>query len=119
MQLKRILAARKKYKIELAELVAVPETSHSAVCVLGMRPPDKASTIITALNFSRESVTEDVDCKKLMRMSELKSGTVILNCVSEKAEGAIDNEGRLELSLGPWSGKTYSLDTSAKEPEKH
>ena len=119
MQLKRILAARKKYKIELAELVAVPETSHSAVCILVMRPPHKASTIITALNFSRESVTEDVDCKKLMRMSELKSGTVILNCVSEKAEGAIDNEGRLELSLGPWTGKTYSLDTSTKEPEKH
>ena len=36
MQLKQILAARKKHKIALARLVAAPETSHSSVCVLVM-----------------------------------------------------------------------------------
>ena len=84
MQLKRILAARKKYKIELATLVAVPETSHSAVCILVMSPPDTSSIIITALNFSRESVKEEVDFKKLKQLSELKfPGKAILNCVTD------------------------------------
>jgi trehalose synthase len=114
MQLKRMLAARKKYKIELAKLMAAPNASHSAVCILLMRPPDTAAIIITALNFSRESIKEEVDFKKFKQLSELKlRGNIILNCVSEKAEGEIDNDDKMKFSLEPWSGKTYSIDLQA------
>jgi trehalose synthase len=118
MQLKRMLVARKKYKIELAKLVAVPETSHSAVCLLVMHPPDSGSTIITALNFSHESVREEVDFKKLMQTLGLNSsGNVILNCLTDKAEGSIDNEGKMRISLAPWTGKTYSIETRTRKSE--
>jgi len=115
MQLKRILAARKKYKIELATLVAAPKTSHSAVCILIMRSPDKSSTIITALNFSRESVKEEVNLQKLKQLSGVKhSGEVIVNCVADKAEGRVDEDDKMDINLGPWSGKTFSIDTQTK-----
>ena len=119
MQLKQILAARKKYKIELAKLVAVPKTSHSSVCILVMSPPDSTSIIITALNFSRESVREEVDFKKIRQLSEFEfRGKDILNCVTDEAEGEIDDDGRMRINLGPWSGKTYSIDTQTKQPQQ-
>jgi hypothetical protein len=119
IQLKRLLAARKRYKIALAKLLAVPESSHSAVCILVMRPPDSAAIIITALNFGRESIKEEVDFKKLKQLSEVPfSGKVILNCISDKAEGGIDNDGKMRISLGPWSGKTYSIDARTKTREE-
>jgi trehalose synthase len=113
-QLKQILAARKKHKISLATLVAVPETRHSAVCVLLMRGPESTSTIVTALNFSREQVKEEIDFKKINQLSEqIIQGTAILNCVSDKTEGEIEG-GTMKVSLGPWSGKAYSIDTKTK-----
>jgi hypothetical protein len=119
MQLKRILAARKKHKIDLASLVAVPETKHSSVCILVMRAPDTASSLISALNFSRESVKEDIDFKKIKQLSKLTfQNKEFLNCVSDKVEGEIDDSGKMRISLGPWSGKTYLIDTKSKKRER-
>jgi len=84
-----------------------------------MSPPDTSSIIITALNFSRESIVEEVDFKKHKQLSELKfPDKVILNCVTDAAEGEIDDDGRMRISLGPWSGKTYSIDTRTKKRQQ-
>jgi len=80
-----------------------------------MRSPGNTSTIITALNFERESVKEELDFKKLKQLSDVKhSGEVIVNCVADKAEGRVDEDGKMDINLGPWSGKTFSIDTQTK-----
>ena len=111
MQLKRILAVRKKYHIEQAELIAAPETDQSAVCILVMRVPDQSVTIVTALNFSREAVHEQIDLQaiKELKMSKF-AGTEVFNCMAELSEGTVSVDGAIKLELEPWSGKVFSID---------
>jgi trehalose synthase len=111
MQLKRILAVRKKYHIEQAELIAAPETDQSAVCILVMRVPDQSVTIVTALNFSREADHEQID---LQAIKELKmatfAGKAVTNCMTDMREGTADLDGKMNLELDAWSGKVFSID---------
>jgi hypothetical protein len=99
----------------------LPQTTGTESCCPRIRrvelqgPPDTSSIIITALNFSRESVKEEVDFKKHKQLSEFKfPGKAILNCVTNAAEGEIDDDGRMRISLGPWTGKTYSIATGIR-----
>jgi trehalose synthase len=110
-QLKRMLAVRKKYHIERADLIAAPETNRSAICVLVMRSADPAATLITALNFSREVVAEELDLSavKELRMAKL-AGKAVFDCMAERREGMIGADGKVKLELEGWSGKVFAID---------
>jgi trehalose synthase len=111
MQLKRILAVRKKYHIEQAELIAAPDTDQSAVCILVMRVPDQSATIVTALNFSRDAVHEQIDLQALKELKmSMFTGTEVFNCMADVREGTADLDGKIKLELEAWSGKVFSID---------
>ena len=102
---------RKKYHIEQAELIAAPEPDQSAVCILVMRVPDQSATIVTALNFSREPVHEQID---LQGVKELPMGTfagkAVVNCMADMRDGTVGFDGKIKLELEAWSGKVFAID---------
>src|SRR5205085_7084273 len=59
-RLKKLLAARNKYRLAEAELIAVPETKQRSLCILVLRLPEKSGYAVTALNFGREPVELDL-----------------------------------------------------------
>jgi len=109
-QLKRILAARKKYRIAEGELAAVPAVANSALCLLVMRVPSEAGLAITALNFSQEPVRERIDLRGVEGVNaSALAGQPVLDSVSGKAEGQVDPRGALLIELEGWSGKTLII----------
>jgi trehalose synthase len=109
-QLKRMLAARKKYRIAEGELVAVPNVTNSALCLLVMRLPGEPALAITALNYSQKPVQEEFDLRKV---KELKgrafAGQPVINSVSGDTEGKVTSQGALSIDLEGWSGKTLII----------
>jgi len=97
-RLKRLLAARKEYRIAEAELVDVPEVKNPAVCLLVLRLPGK-KTAVTALNFSREAIEETVELKDVR-------GEKVTDILSAESVGRVSDEGRLTIKMGPLSGTT-------------
>jgi trehalose synthase len=110
-QLKRMLAARKKYRIAEGELVAVPDVTNSALCALVMRIQDRSALAITALNFSQKPVHERLDLGKVegLEASALVGRTVI-DGIRGEAEGKVDEQGVLDINLEGWSGKSLIID---------
>jgi trehalose synthase len=115
-QLKRLLAVRKKYKIEEAELIAAPEADQSAVCVLVMRTSDHSTTLITASNFSREAVTAEIDLRRIKELSPTKfAGREVFNGYDDEREGQIDDRGVFKTELDAWGAKLFVLDRSSQD----
>ena len=111
VQLKRLLAVRKKYKIEQGELIAAPETHQSAVCILVMRVSDQPATIITTLNFGRVQIEEEIDLQAIKDLQPAKfAGKAIFNCVASKREGTVGVDGKIKVKLDAWSAKMFSVD---------
>ena len=109
-RLKRLLAVRKKYKIEEAELIAAPATDQSAVCVLVLRASDPAKTLITAANFSRQSVKIKIDLQGVKELSSAKLvDREVYNGFDDRPEARIDEEGKFSIELDAWSTKLLLL----------
>jgi hypothetical protein len=114
-QLKRMLAARKKYRIAEGELVAVPNVANSALCLLVMRLPGKPALAITALNYSQQPVRERLDLRKVEGLREFAfAGQPVINSVSGETEGKVTSQGALSIELEGWSGKTLIIEQEAK-----
>jgi trehalose synthase len=112
-QLKRMLAARKKYHIAEGELVAVPDVANSALCLLIMRRTDKSGLAITVLNFSRTPVQERMDLRTVKGLTGTAlAGRPVIDSVSGATEGHVDSDGALKIELEGWSGKTLVIDRS-------
>jgi trehalose synthase len=106
-RLKKMLGARRKYKIALGTMIAVPEVEHSALCVLVFRLPEKHSYAVTALNFGRNPIREEIDLSAIEKAEGCSiSDWESIDAITEKPEGAIGEDDRYELSLDPLTGKT-------------
>jgi len=116
-QLKQMLAARKKFRLAEAELLAVPQVQNSALALLVMRPPGQPAIAITALNFSRNPIRESLDLSKIktVNATQLKAQPVT-DSISGKPEGQLDNEARLQIALDGWSAKTLIINQSTPLP---
>jgi trehalose synthase len=114
-QLKRMLTARKKYRIAEGELVAVPKVANSALCLLVMRLPGKPALAITALNYSQKPVRERINLRtvKGLKVPTL-AGQPVINSVSGKTEGTVNLQGALNIELEGWSGKTLIIDQQTR-----
>ena len=114
-QLKRMLAARKKYRIAEGELLAVPEVANSALCLLVMRIPGEPALAITALNYSQESARERIDLRQVKGLKgSAFTGQPVIDSVSGKLEGKVDSQGTLKVELEGWSGKTLIVPQRTK-----
>jgi hypothetical protein len=110
-QLKRMLAARKKYHIAEGELLAVPDVTNSALCVLVMRLPDTSPLAVTALNYSQQPVQEQIALDKIEALKGLAlAGRPVLDSVSGESAGEVDAQGSLTIELDGWSGKTLIIE---------
>jgi trehalose synthase len=110
-QLKRMLAARKKYHIAEGELLAVPDVTNSALCVLVMRLPDTSALAVTALNYSQKPVQERIELGKIEALKGIAlAGRPVLDSVSGEAAGEVDSQGGLSIELEGWFGKTFIIE---------
>lgn len=109
-QLKRMLAARKKYHIAEGELLAVPDVTDSALCVLVMRVPEPSAIAVTTLNFSQKPVQETIALDKIAALKGLAlAGQPVLDSVNGESAGEVDAQGGLSIKLDGWSGKTLII----------
>jgi trehalose synthase len=112
-RLKRLLAVRKKYRLEEAELIAAPESDQSAVCLLVMQSADESATLVSALNFSQQSVSTEIDLQRVKELSSSKlAGKEIFNCCDQRREGLLGEQGKLKIELDGWSAKLLSINVT-------
>jgi maltose alpha-D-glucosyltransferase/alpha-amylase len=109
-QLKRMLSARKQYRLAEGEMLAVPNVGNPAVCVLAMRLPDSMGLAITALNYARTDWSIDIDLKQVPGISAgSTAGQVAHDIVADQNVGVVSSDGRLTLKLDALSGRTFVL----------
>jgi trehalose synthase len=109
-QLKRLLAVRKKYKIEEAELIAAPVTDQPAVCILVLRSFDQSQTLIAVSNFSREAVNTEINLQDIKEVSNAKvTGKQVYDCYDDRREGVVDDQGKFKTDLSAWGAKLLVL----------
>src|SRR5207248_9669061 len=106
---KRLLAARREYRIAEAELLAVPEPQSSAVCLLVLRPPGRPLAV-TALNFGRSEAREEIDLAAVPGVAAgALRGRRVVDALSGAA-GEVSAAGRLTVRLGPLAGTTLVVE---------
>jgi trehalose synthase len=108
-QLKRMLAARKKYRIAEGELLAVPDVKHTGVCLLVFKLPGKHPVAVTALNFGRERAREEIDLSGLEGIPAEKVRGREVTDTDGKEAGTTSAAGKLTIDLPPLTGKTLIL----------
>lgn len=104
-RLGEMLAIRRKYKIALAEQIAIPDVKNNGVVMMLHRLPENLGIELTALDFGREAVQETI------RVRELK-GMRVLDLLEDKPEGKVTEAGEFTLKLNGLEGRVllFSLD---------
>jgi len=97
-QLKKMLEIREKYKLALAELIAVPDIRNSGVVVMVHHLPEDLGIEITAINFGRAAIHETI---KVPELKNLKA----FNLLENNHEGKTSSAGEFILDLDALSGK--------------
>jgi len=112
-QLKRLLTARRAARIAEGELLAVPEPTHAAVCVLVLRLPEQPLAL-TVLNFGQKEVEEDLDLKSLGPMLPAGLRGEWLDLLTGRRVGTVAAPGRLRLRVPALSGTTLVPDNKKR-----
>jgi hypothetical protein len=115
-QLRRMLAARKKYRLAEGELLAVPDVKNKSVCVLLLRVPGPHLGAITALNFSHRDVEERVDLVGQNGLVANRAGAMngrMFDAVKGEPEGNVPDSGQITIKLPALSAKTLVIERSA------
>jgi len=108
-QLKKILAARKKFRIAESEMAAVPDVSDQAVLVMIMKLPDNGGVAVTALNYERDSRSVNVDFSKVQGISGVTGQAH--DIVADQDVGAVSGN-QLTIQLDALSGRTVVVQQS-------
>ena len=114
-QLRRMLEARKKYRIAEGELLAVPDVKNKACCVLIMRVPGPYLGAITAMNFSHHDVQEQVDIAALAENQRGKfAGGETFDIVTGERLGPLPTAGRITINVPALSARTVVVERTAR-----
>jgi trehalose synthase len=109
-RLKRLLTARKEYRIAEADLLAVPEVKSPGVCLLVMKLPGRDALAVTALNFGREAVAEELDLAKAAGVAAEKlRGGKAADILTGEGGGEVTDAGRLTVRLEALAGRTLVI----------
>jgi trehalose synthase len=111
-QLARMLKARKKYRLAEGDLLAVPRSSNAAVCVHVMQPPGAPALIVTALNFSQQTLKEEIDLNDVQAIGKSKVNGQTVEIITNKQLGKFPENGRLKIELPPLTAKTIRIGNS-------
>jgi trehalose synthase len=106
-QLKKMLAARKQFRIAEGTMNAVPPTGNPGVAVLEMTLPDN-SFAITALNYGRNPASVTVDLTQIPPgiPAMQVAGQTAQDIVANQSAGTVGNDGKLNVDVDSLSGKT-------------
>jgi trehalose synthase len=107
-QVMKMLAARKQYRIEEGQMLAVPPVGDKGVCVLAMQLPDSKTLAITALNYGRGSTSVQVNLTQVPPgiPSTSLAGQTATDIVAGQSAGVVSDGGLLNIDLDALSGKT-------------
>lgn len=110
--LKHIIQVRRNYRIELYDVLAVPDVDNPGVFILVMRLPENQKIAITAINFGRSAVEEKIDLKKIKGLSTGSfSGHRIEDVLNGKTEKAIAEDETLTVNFDSgWEAKLLIID---------
>jgi len=99
-RLGEMLAIRRKYKIALADQIAIPEVKNNGVVMMIHRLPENLGIELTALNFGREVVQEAI------KVEELK-GMRVVDLLEDKPEGKVSDLGEFAVKLNSLQGRVF------------
>jgi maltose alpha-D-glucosyltransferase/alpha-amylase len=107
-QIKRMLAARKQYRIHEATIISVPNTGNPGVILLVMTLPDNGGLAITALNYGRRAASVKVDLTRFSPSIPAASiaAQAARDVVREHDAGLVTRSGRLNIDLAELSART-------------
>jgi maltose alpha-D-glucosyltransferase/alpha-amylase len=112
-RLRRVLAARRAYRVAEGELVAVPEPHNRAVCLLVLRLPDRPLAV-TALNFGRRPAAEELDLSRLAGVDAAQlRGRPVTDILAGTNLGPVPDSGRLSIRLDALAGTTLVIGDPA------
>jgi hypothetical protein len=101
--LQHLLAVRERYRIYQARQIDVPAVSAPGLLVMVHELPEGFGTQVTALNFGRQPLAEEV----AIRGAE--AGSQVLDMLSETALDPLAEGGVLHVTLQPHEGKSYLI----------
>lgn len=104
-QVKKVLAVRQAYGIASSRQVLVPEVQNPGLLVMVHELPAGKGTQLTALNFSREPVAEEI-------ILEGFSPGPVVDMLSETLEGDLREDGRLLINLDPFEALSLRIVSS-------
>ena len=110
-QIKRMLAARKRYRIHEGAIISVPNSGKPGVVLLVMTLPDNGGLAITALNYGRTATSVKVDLTQFSASIPAASvaGQTARDIVREHDAGVVTGSGRLNIDIGDLSGRTLVI----------
>jgi maltose alpha-D-glucosyltransferase/alpha-amylase len=110
-QIKRMLAARKRYHIDEGTVIAAPDVADSSIAVLVMRLPDSKTVALTTLNYGRTRASVNLDLSTIRGISASQvQGRKAHDIVADQDAGTVSTDGRLTIDLAPISGRTIVLE---------
>lgn len=101
-RLTQIIRVRRECGLARADQLDVPDVSHPAVLMLVHRLPE-GRIQVTVLNFSAEEAVAVAHSQYLQPEAEL------VDLFDHSVVGAVDPEGRISVTLGPFAGRAFVL----------
>jgi trehalose synthase len=105
-QLRHMLEVRQIYRIYAGRQVYVPPVQNKGLLILVHELPDALGTQVTALNFASSPIDEKVP------LPDVQPGEIV-EMLSERVEGRLDNRGYLSVRLDGYEGKSYLVSNSS------
>jgi trehalose synthase len=107
-RLKKMLAARKQYRISEATMNAVPPVNDPSVAVLVMTLPDSQNLAVTALNYGRKATSVEVDLTQTPPgiPASMLAGVGTVDVISGQSAGTVSATGGLKIDLEGIAGRT-------------
>jgi hypothetical protein len=109
MQLRKLLRARKEYRLAEGELLHVAQVENNGCCVLLFMLPDERLAL-TALNFGRDTARETFDLAELadLKPQSLQQAQAV-DIVTGNDEARLE-DGKLSIELEPLTGRTLVIE---------
>ena len=108
--LRRMLKARKQYRVAEGKLLAVPKVDHLPVCILVMQVPGPHVAMITAMNFSNEEIHERLDISDIDGVPQKKLKGTLLDIITGEQIGELSPAGRMTIDLPALTARTILVD---------
>lgn len=96
---------RDRYRIYQARQVDVPSVAAPGLLVMVHELPDRSGTQVTALNFGRQPIVEQV------KIAGAVGGSRVLDMLGEQSLSVLSATGDLSVMLEPYEGKSYLIST--------